>query len=185
MSIKEIIMIACAFTENEQLKDKLSQNDFNSLTSLEQEVVLSMVECFNLVNCEIATEHLPIYKREIFSTIDFKVDFSKFSTYPLQIVNVKDSKGRKIKFKVMSDYIVALCNKVEVLYTTSPQSYTFEDEFSSPIPARVYAYGIAREYYIMQTLYDEADIWQERFNSSLSNLLKRKRETRMPSRRWL
>ncbi len=184
MLVKDIIALACDFTENQELRKALEDNS----ASLSEEQTLlrdSLVKCFNLVNNEIASEFIPIIKSELVKTKDFKIKFSDLTYKPIQIISVKDTKGRKVKFKVFDDYVVAIANVVEVTYTTMPEEYTFEDEISSTLPERVFAYGIAREYYFMQTLFDEADIWEERFKNTLEILQRKKSGTIMAGRRWL
>ena len=86
---------------------------------------------------------------------------------------------------MFDDYIIAMANVVEVVYTTLPQELTLQSQFSSVLPERVYAYGIAREYYFLQTLFDDADIWEERFKNTLQVLQRKRSDTVMPRRRWL
>ena len=60
MLVKDIIKLACDFTGNENIAQKLEQS--SSLESSEQETVDGLVKCFNLVNNEIASEFVPIKK---------------------------------------------------------------------------------------------------------------------------
>ena len=183
MLVKDIIALACDFTENQKVKDALADN--LTLTDEESAICDSLVKCFNLVNNEIASEYIPILKNEVVKTKDFKVEFSDLTFSPSQIISVKDAYGRKIRFKVFDDYIMALASSVEITYTTMPTQLTLESEFSSTLPERVYAYGIAREYYFLQSLFDDADIWEERFKNTLQVLQRKRSEILMPRRRWL
>lgn len=182
MQVKDIIKLACSFTENEGLVSGIENNNLTSAQSL---IVDSLVNCFNLVNNEIATQYIPYLKKESFQTSSFKVYFSSFTGSINEIISVKDSKGKNIKYKIFDDYIVALANEVEIVYSVKPQTLSLSSTFTSLIPERVYAYGIAREYYFIQTLFDDANIWENRFKDSLKVLSRKKSEILMPSRRWL
>lgn len=184
MSIKDIIILACSFTENEELKEALSSNTA-SLDEKQADLVNMFVECFNLIANEIASDYIPHYERETYVTDDFKINYSSFSSVPLKIVSVVDKNGHKVRFKAFDDYLMALASEVTVTYLSQPEEKGLNDSVASVIPMRIYAYGMAREYYLMQTLYEEADIWQERFIQALQSLSRRKNETRVPARRWL
>ena len=183
MSIKDIIILACSFTENEDLKTALSGSA--NLDDKQTDLVNMFVECFNLIANEIACDYIPHYERDTFKTSDFKISFSSFASSPLKIVSVLDKGGHKVRFKAFDDYLMALASEVTVTYLSQPEEKGLNDNITTIIPMRVYAYGMAREYYLMQTLYEEADIWQERFVQSLQSLSHRKSETKVPARRWL
>lgn len=183
MSVKDIIILACDFTENQELGQALT----NSSTLDDEQLLLqeNLVKCFNLVNNEIASEYIPIIKCERVKPQDFKVEFSNLSNKVLQIISVRDTFGRKVRFKVYDNYLMAFASSVDIIYQTLPDTLLITSEFNSTLPDRVYAYGVAREYYFQQTLFDEADIWEDRFKNSLSVLQRKKSETKIPQRRWL
>lgn len=182
MQVKDIIKLACSFTDNEDL---VSAIDGNSLTSAQSLIVDHLVNCFNLVNNEIATEYIPYLKTETFQTSSFKVYFSSFTGNVNEIISVKDNKGRNVKYKIFSDYIVALASEIEVVYSIKPQALSLSSSFTSLIPERVFAYGVAREYYFLQTLFDDANVWENRFKDSLQVLARKKSEIVLPGRRWI
>ncbi len=183
MLVKDIIKIACSFIGQTSLEKALDEEA--TLSEDEQLICDSLVNFFNLVYNEVACEYIPIYNKERVKCEDFKVKFSSLTENPLQIISVKDICGRKVKFKVFDDHLVAIASAVDVLYSVQPKSYQLSDTVASCLPMRVYAYGIAREYYFLQTLFDEADVWEERFKNSLHVLQREKREIRMPRRRWI
>ena len=80
---------------------------------------------------------------------------------------------------------MAFANTVDIIYQAEPAELAIDSEFYSTLPNRIYAYGIAREYYFQQTLFDEADIWEERFKNTLSIMARKRSETHIPKRRWL
>ena len=87
MLVKDIIALACDFTENSDLKKALEEN--TSLTDEQNVLCDSLVKCFNLVNNEIASEYIPHIKSETIKTQDFRIDFSSLSYSPCQIISVR------------------------------------------------------------------------------------------------
>ena len=183
MLVKDVIKLASDFTENETLSAKIEKG--TELSDDENQVANELEKCFNLVNNEIASEFVPIKKIEQVEVSNGKILFSAFSSKPFKILYVKNSLGRKIKYKVFSDYIFALCKKAIVCYSTLPENLTINDEFETFLPERIYAYGVAREYYFLKTKFDDADIWEERFKNSLEILCRKSSCHRLPRRRWL
>ena len=183
MLVKDIIKLACNFTENDEIANAIKNN--TTLTENQEVVVDMLINCFNLVRNEIAVEYMPVLVRETLNATDFKIMISNFSNPILEIVSVKDAKGRNVKYKKFDDYIMVFANEVDIIYKTMPSALTISQTFLSTIPERVYAYGVAREYYFNQTLFDDAEIWEERFKNSLQILTRKKCEIKMPNRRWI
>ena len=183
MLVKDIIVLACDFTENEELGKAIEENE--SLSDKESKEVEKFVKCFNLVSNEVASEFVPIKKVEQFEVDNGKILFSNFSATPYKILYVKNSLGRKVRFKVFQDHIFALCKKAVVAYSTLPSSLTLDGSFDSFLPERIYAYGVAREYLFMQGKFDDADIFEERFKNSLGYICRQTPHARLPRRRWI
>ena len=182
MLVKDVIKLACNFTENDEIANAIKNN--TTLTENQSVVVDMLMNCFNLVRNEIATEYVPIIVKETIVPSDFKIYFSSFSNRVFEIISVKDNNGRNVKYKKFDDYLMVFAGQVEIVYKTIPENLTISQSFSSTLPERVFAYGVAREYYFTQTLFDDADIWEERFKNSLRVLTRKKSEIKMPNRRW-
>lgn len=183
MLVKDIIIMACEFLDNQQLAKKLSAGE--GLSEEETAMVSESVACFNLVREEISTQILPIMKVDKLKTSNLKISFDDLSAFPVSILAVKDCFGRSIKHRVIEDGIIAFANEVEIWYTACPEKLDLSEEFSSTLPERVYAYGIVREYYIKKALYKDAEVWEERFKNSIELLGNRKSGRTIARRRWL
>lgn len=183
MLVKDIIIKSCNFICQDELATKLKENQ--TLSSEEEKLVFALIEHFNLTREEIASEYQPILKTEEFEVKNFKLLFSSFSSSPLQIFSVKDRLGRNVNYKIFEDYVFVCGKNVEVIYSTLATPLNLEDEFSSNLPERVYAYGVAREYYFQNAHYEDANMWEGRFKGSLEILLRRQSQVIMPKRRWL
>jgi hypothetical protein len=185
MRVKDIVLKACDFIGNEELPEILQSGETDGLSEEQSEELSTLIKCFNLVRNEVATEYKNIVKIEKFTTENGKVDFDKFSFGVVDILAVKDKVGDDVKFKVFDDYLTANATEIEVYYSSSPKELTIDDEFTSNLPERVFAYGVAKEYYFLQNLYDDAEVWNGRFKNSLQSLLKKKSETVISRRRWI
>lgn len=183
MLVKDIIKLSCELLDMREVALKLENNEV--LTEEENTEINELVKCFNLVREEIATEVLPIVKIDSVKTENLKVDFNKLASYPVSIIAVKDIYGRTVRHRVMEGYLIAFANEVEIWYSIKPEVLTLDSEFSSTLPERVYAYGVAREQYIKKSLYKDAEVWENRFKNSLEILEKRKTGVTIPRRRWL
>ena len=186
MKAIDIIKIACDFTGNDELALKLDEED-DVLTSQESKVLNTLLKCLNLIQNEVACEYIPLMAEETVTTKDFKVDFSAFEKRPISIVWAKDRLGRNIRFKAFADYLMIFGGHAKVKYCYMPDEITsLEGEIAQPLlPMRIYAYGVAREFFLLQNLGDDADIWEVRFKDSLCVFAKKKHEVKMPCRRWL
>lgn len=183
MLVKDILIYSCQFLDMGELADKLSQNAV--LNEEEEKQVANLEKAFNLVREEISTELLPSIKAETVKTKNLKVLFSELSSFPVSIIAVKDNLGRNVRHRVMGDYLIAYANEVEIWYVAKPEILTKDDEFSSTLPERIYAYGVARESYIQKALYKDAEIWEERFKNSIEMLQPKKSGRKIAGRRWL
>lgn len=183
MFVKDIILKACDFIENDDLAQALKQE--KSLDEEKQNVLDKLVKCFNLVRNEIVCEYMPIVKMERIICEQGKIYFDQFSGMVVDIVSVKDNFGNNVKFKVYDNFITVDGNDVCVWYNTSAEELDIDEQFSSTISERVYAYGVVREYYFIQTLYEDAKVWDERFKSSLQTFERKKGDTILPRRRWI
>ena len=182
MYVKDIILKSCDFIGDEELYEEIVSQ---SLTEENQKNVERLVKYFNLIRDEIAREYQPQLEVEKFVVKKFKLEFSSFAKQPIEIYSIKDRFGRNVNYKIFDGYIFVCGKEVEVIYSTTPEELTFEGEFNSSLPERLFAYGIAREYFFLNGQYDDANIWEGRFKGALQILLRRKSEVKTPRRRWI
>ncbi len=183
MFVKDIIFKACDFTENDDLAQALKQKA--SLDEDKQTLLSKLIKCFNLVRNEIVSEYMPIVKMERILANEGKIYFDQFDGKVIDILSVKDRFGNSVKYKIFDGYMTVERPDVFVYYNSSVDELGIDDQFYSTISERVYAYGVVREYYFIQTLYDDAKVWDERFKASLQTFERKKGDTILPRRRWL
>ncbi len=184
MLVKDVIIKACDFIDNDSLSELLKNN--LSLSDELQDMLNKLIKCFNLVRNEIASEYLPIVKIDVVRPSQNKIELTALSSKLLEVISIRDSKGHTLKYEIREDGIYLNSNeKVLIKYNSIPQELDLSGEFNSFLPERVFAYGIVKEYYFMQTLYEDAKIWDERFKNSLQIIERKKSETIIPRRRWI
>ena len=183
MQVKEVIKQVCEFMEKFDTIDAISAGEV--LAGEDGEFGRSIVSCINLVLNEIATEFIPNIKIEKVNVSSGKLQFSDLSHGVIEILSVKDSVGNELDFESFADHItLARSGMVEVRYNATPETLSYDSEFETTIPARVLGYGVMREYYFIQTQYEDAGMWEERFKNSLQALTRKKSNTVIAWRRW-
>lgn len=183
MKVEDAIILALDFCHEDGVASLLRQED-STLTDEEQDKVDAMTRCFNLVYEEISSQYLPVIITETKKSSDGKVLYSDLSQKVLDVIEVKNGHGKKIKFRKFDSYIFALANEMIISYKTLPPILTQSSEFYSTLPERVFAYGMAREFFYLQGAGDEAEVYDNRFKDSLLVLLGKSKEIVMPVRGW-
>lgn len=183
MYVKDIILKACDFTENDELGQALRNN--GELSNELEQLKERLLKCFNLVRNEIVSEYMPIRKIVKVCTDDGRVDFALLGAKVVDIVSVRDNCGKNLIFKTFDNYLQTRKGEVEIEINIFPDELGYDDEFNSTLPERVYAYGVVREYCFIQTLYEDAEIWDQRFKNSIESFLRKKGNTFLPRRRWI
>lgn len=182
MLVEDIIKTVLKFMEKHDLIASMQAGDV--LVEDDATEVASYVNCLNLVRNEIATEFIPNAKTERLTVTDNRLDYTSFSSEVIEVLSVKNRLGESVKFDAFSDHIELENGTFEIKYNANPETLTLKSEFVSNIPERVYAYGILREYYYIQTLYEDASVWDARFKNSLQALERKKNETIIRKRGW-
>lgn len=186
MTVKDIIKLVCEFVGEKDLREKLCEENA-AFTDRMQEKLVALVRCFNLVNQEIASEYLPFLTTENVEVNNSVLNFSDLSKTVINIYDLKNRFGMNLKFKLFPNYVQVFGSAKSVTYSYLPEELILTDEVKMlcGLSARVYAYGIASEYLLIDGMSEDADIWEERFKQSLFVLSRRKGEHVLPKRSWL
>ncbi len=187
MTVKEIIKLVCEFVGEKELLSKLNSVEAVTFSDREQEKLDLMVQCFNLVNQEIASDYLPFLTKEAVDVDNSILNFSDLSKAVINIYEVKSKFGFNLKYKVYSNCIQIDGHAKSVVYSYLPadKELTSEVEMLNGLSARVYAYGIASEYLLIDGFGENAEIWEDRFKDSLFVLSRKRGEHTLPKRSWI
>ena len=180
MNVKEVLKIACEFIGLDEIKEAM---DYPlSATEEQTEIINKLLKCFNLVQEEIATEFLPLtFKQEISATEN--IYFSLLEKNVLRVLSVKKDK-KTLPFKVFPDHVAFNGSATEITYNYIPEEVEIDDNILYLVPTRIYAYGIAREYFVFEGLIDKASMFENRFKNSISALLVKDKNLILPKRTW-
>lgn len=192
MEVKDILKLAIVFLDRKELL-----NDEVFLTTLPEDYASSaqrsgeiqnLLLCFNLIYNEIARDYMPFLQKEEIEFVDDKFAYSDLKKVLLDVFSLKTQNGRNIRYKMYPTYIYAKAKRAVIEYSYEPENLNISDEienFSSRIPARVFAYGVAMEFAFLSSLSTEALIWEQRYKESLMEISRKKSEIVLPSRRWI
>ncbi len=184
MTVREILTLVCEFVGEKELFVKLKQKA--ALSEREQEKVDCMVDCFNLVRQEIASDYLPFLTKEEIQVENSILHFSKLSKVIINVHQVKNRFGINLRYKVFPDFIEICGNAKSITYSYLPEDAAIDDEIEmqNGLTARVFAYGVASEFLLVDGLGEDAEIWEERFKESLFILGRKRGGLVMPKRNW-
>ncbi len=184
MTVKDILKLVCEFVGEKEIFAKLEETE-SALTKREQEKVDDMVRCFNLVNEEIASDYLPYLTKEEISVKNSVLNYSSLSKKVVHVYEVKNRFGLNLRFKLFPEFVEIFGNAKTIVYSFLPKQLSLGDEVEafSGLTARIFAYGVASEYLLMNGL--DCEVWDERFKQSLFMLTRKMGQHILPTRRWL
>ena len=177
MTVKEIIITSCKMMQEDLLAQKI--NDETELN--EEELVLKneLVKCFNFIQNEIATEYIPLVKTEEITAVEGGLLLSSLSERIAYVISLKNSYGENVKYKIVGNKLI-FDGTATLNYCYCPKKVELSSESKLLLPERVLAYGVLREYYLLQGFASEASVFEKKFKNSLLNFSRRKSEVVMP-----
>ena len=166
MTVKDILKIVCEFVGEREILKKLSQSE--SLSAREQEKVDIMTRCFNLVNQEIASDYLPFLTKESVDTEGI-INFENLQKSVVHVYEIKNRFGMNLKFRLFPNFVEVTGHAKSIVYSFLPDELSLESEVEAPcnLTARIFAYGVASEYLLIDGISQDAEIWENRFKESL------------------
>lgn len=192
MEVKQILELACVFLGKEELLE-----DEYFLTEVPQDYVPDenrskkidfLLKCLNLVYEQVAKDYIPLICEEEIEFENQKFYYKDLSKRIYDVLSLKSKNGRDIRYKLFPTFIYADAKKAVITYSYAPEKLERNsqlDFFDVKVPARVFAYGVAMEFCFIESLSDEATIWEKRFKDAILIAMRKKSIIRMPSRRWI
>jgi len=154
--------------------------------SLEREGEL-LLSCFNLVECGLALEYIPLYAEDELLTTINRLEFSALKNNPVRIVEVTDADGNAVSYKVYPKFLKVPAGRCKVTYTYTPNAKTIEDESDFGVLAAdsLFVYGILAEFCTAEGRLEEATAWEKKYKQAIESLFKTRTCKRLQSRRWV
>ena len=180
MKVKKILKGACSVVDLDDISVALDGSEFSQS---QQKIIDKLLKHFNAIQNEIATEFfLQKHTEEI--DAEQRINFSDLSKDILKVLSLKDRFGENIPFKLFPDHIKFCGRASEITYAYIPEDNVLTDSANVNIPTRIYAFGIAREFYLNEGLVDKANLFEDKFKNALDSFFSSKRFLKIPERRW-
>lgn len=147
-----------------------------------------LIAYLNYVVSQIVKEFMPLSNCEkVCSDSSCQIMYDKLSKQAVSIRMVS-LYGRQVTFNLYPEYLkVGRPNQeYEVFYNYVPEKVKdLTDNLELPLGLSefVICYGIASEYALSKLLYDEANMWQDKYKNALENLTCRSKERRFYARK--
>lgn len=195
MKVMEVVKLAAQNLGRQDLSDSIDALAQTSGDAAETEgetlsdEIKSLVRCFNLVENEVALDYFPLKKEEAFTPVSHTVPYTEFSASPVDVQKVTDEGGRDVEFEIRSAhlYLPKEHKKVVVTYSYVPALKTLgdESEFSGKITPRLLSFGVAGEFCLSASRFQEAAMWERRFLDALKAASLIRKKLSMRARRWI
>lgn len=181
MKVKECVERAAALLSvAEEVCDYLENGNEEGKEQTER-----LLECFQIVENELALDYLPLYEEEELESADGKVAYTTFKKHILRVVRVRRLDGENLPFRIFPTYMETEKGKLRVLYAYAPKAKTADEESDYPTASvRTFAYGMAANYCAIGGLYAEAAVWEKKYREGVA-AAKRVRSAVTPARRWV
>ena len=182
MTVVDILMLAATQLG---IADDL-QDVLDGTTGADKKMAALLVECFNIVENELALDYLPLYAEDEMTSDTGKIEFSKLSQSAVRILRVEDEWGNSLPFKLFPAYLVTQPKTVKITYTYTPKKKEITDNSDYTLFAseRLFSYGIAAEYCMAMGLYEESAVWDKKYKEGIEAARNNGKSARISSRRW-
>ena len=142
-----------------------------------------------MTDIEIAEQVKPQKIRKIAKKLGLKnneIELSKIDENFLETISLTVN-GSKIKFKTMIGSLFANAESAEIIYRKYPETLTIDSDcpcFDNRVALKTLALGTAMEYSFLNSLSDEASIFENRYKQDLLIAMRKNSEKRVKTRRW-
>ncbi len=166
--------------------EEVKENVSNYANPKTPEVEL-LIQCFNLVENELAVDYMPPIKEETCEIDDGKLYFEDLEYEILRVLWVKNIAGEEIPFQIYPEYLALKENTVKIRYSYVPSLKGLNEVTEIPLPAstHLFALGMAAEYALATGMFEAARIYGEKYRKAIERLFCSQKAKNMPSRRWV
>lgn len=176
--------------KNDITIDELIDNDEINLEYVNTQSIKDLriiLDCINIVLTKIATENYPIITCE-----EIQVDDNKFKIENLsqKLFKIKDiyCNFMRQKYFIRDGYICIPTGKYNIKYAILPKEVGFDDElqyYAGKLSILTIGYGVCECFALIKGMYDESEMWKEKFDSALQKNFTKIRDINIKKRRWI
>jgi|GEM_PF-6397978 len=188
--LKDLLYLASFYLKLDDISEYLSAIDSGEEATAPSDLA-ELVTIANIVMRAVSREFSPLYYEQTFtSNENCQIPFSEFNKPINQIKSVSFADGISSTFRSFPDYIKVGLPRTNysVTYSYYPNEISaLEDALTLPmgVSAETIAYGMCAEYLTIEMLYDEADMFEEKFKEGLRNASVSKSERKIANRGWI
>ena len=186
MKVLDIIASALKLIGHNDLIPYIDDQSNSSLDDA-NEIIETLLYCFNAVEDELARNYIPLTYVEEMSSADMRFNYSAFKHYPVKIRRVT-SDGKQIPFEVLAKYMQTKSKNIAVEYEYAPKRKIISDnsDYGGEVGEHLIALGIASEYSVINGEAEMADIWEKRYRDQLDRVQRSLPVcASIPPRRWV
>ena len=186
MTVKDVLKTVAMLINRDDVL-KFLNDGYSANYDLVNEDVKILVNSYNIVADEIATEYFKLKTVEKIKSYNGVIKCSDFEKNPLAVLSVTNDKGDKIPCKILPSEILIEETEAIIEYTYTPDTKGLDDvsDYSStPIKSRVIAYGVATEYLLIKGAFEEAMVWHEKYVSALKGSVVKSKIKKLKGRVW-
>ena len=183
MKVKEVVLTAA--TELGIVDDVRAYIDEGNEKGKKQAELL--LECFNLVENELALDYLPLCAEDTVDSASGKISYLMMKYAPVRIIKVTDEWGNSTAFTIFADYLSTQPGRVKISYTYTPNKKKMTDasDFETQVSVRLMSYGVAAEYALATGLFEDAAVWDKKYKEAIKATYTAQPCRRIESRRWV
>lgn len=146
----------------------------------------ALLRCFNAVESEIALDYLPLCAEDELVSETGVIEYSLLSNAAIRVVRVLDEGGNGAPFRLYPKYVKTVPGKVRIVYAYAPKEKTADENsdfllYTSP---RLFGYGMAAEYCLAAGLFEDAEVWDNKYKDALSAAYRSRPARKIRGRRW-
>lgn len=168
-------------TPSSETNGDVNTNSTLDTTSYEYKLFMRAI---NNVYDDLITQYAPFVEEKTFT--GNKIKFSDFEKDIAKVLEVRTVKGDKPRYLTTSDGLVfASTDAYRVIYSYRVEPFSGNDNIILPfISITTLAYGISAEYCILDGLFDEAEVWLEKYKEALQGVFRRTKNIKMRAEIW-
>ena len=196
MFVREVLALAAENIARDDLSAEIAAlaaggaaDGQSAAQSAPSEGVLSLLRCYRIIENEVALDYCPLRAVQSAVALQGRVQYTAFSHTPVNILDVKDSGGERLRFTVYASYLEVpdASGMLTVEYSYAPPAAELDDSVAFParISARLLAAGVCAEFLLTAGRYAEAEVWEGKFRDALRAAgVFRKKLCAPRARRW-
>ncbi len=167
--------------------------DISNASEEVQNEIANLLISVNMTNNNIATNYVQLIRRTTLANVSGLISFDDITDQSIiEIKRITNENNQTIPFKILANGVETQAGNVTIEYSVFPDVVTILDDidYYLKINELIFATGVVSEYLYLKGVFDEANLWADRFKSmilvdkEIVEETKAVKNINMPSRRW-